>query len=149
MEYGNKWKQVIVVRKDLNMSIGKTAAQVSHASMAFLSNTIRRFAIREDYGYSCQLVIKHDLFENWIDDIFTKVVLEVEDKQHLDKILARAKESGMFENRDYFIIKDSCLTELKPEEFEEGKGRTITCVGFKPMVSSSIDKITGDLKLMK
>lgn len=31
------YKQIIIVRKDLNMSHGKMAAQVSHASMAFLS----------------------------------------------------------------------------------------------------------------
>ena len=29
-------RQVIIARKDLNMSAGKLAAQVSHASMAFL-----------------------------------------------------------------------------------------------------------------
>ena len=34
-------KQVIIVRKDLNMSLGKTCGQVSHASMAFISNIIR------------------------------------------------------------------------------------------------------------
>ena len=35
------YKQIIIVRKDLNMSHGKMAAQVSHASMAFLSWFIR------------------------------------------------------------------------------------------------------------
>lgn len=33
-------RQLIIARKDLNMSPGKLAAQVSHASMAFLSHTI-------------------------------------------------------------------------------------------------------------
>ena len=35
-------KQIIIVRKDLNMSKGKMAAQVAHASMAFLTNQIRK-----------------------------------------------------------------------------------------------------------
>ena len=35
-------KQLIIARKDLNMSPGKLAAQVSHASMAFLTNKIKR-----------------------------------------------------------------------------------------------------------
>ena len=41
------WKQVIIARKDLNMSPGKLAAQVSHASMAFLTNQIKEQAYRE------------------------------------------------------------------------------------------------------
>ena len=35
------YKQLIIARKDLNMSAGKLAAQVSHASMAFLTNIIK------------------------------------------------------------------------------------------------------------
>lgn len=31
------YKQIIIARKDLSMSSGKLAAQVSHGSMAFLS----------------------------------------------------------------------------------------------------------------
>ena len=36
------YKQVIIVNKELNMSKGKMAAQVSHASMAFLTRMIQR-----------------------------------------------------------------------------------------------------------
>ena len=39
-------KQIIIVRKDLNMSKGKMAAQVSHASMAFLTYNLRNSAIQ-------------------------------------------------------------------------------------------------------
>lgn len=35
------YKQIIIARKDLNMSPGKLAAQVSHGSMAFLMEMIR------------------------------------------------------------------------------------------------------------
>ncbi|MCQ4791132.1 hypothetical protein NE590_15005 [Blautia obeum] len=34
-------RQLIIARKDLNMSAGKLAAQVSHASMAFLTVPLR------------------------------------------------------------------------------------------------------------
>ncbi|MBQ9210423.1 MAG: hypothetical protein IJ153_01885 [Clostridia bacterium] len=38
-------RQLIIARKDLNMSPGKLAAQVSHASMALLANMVRRGGI--------------------------------------------------------------------------------------------------------
>ena len=36
------YKQIIIARKDLDMSPGKLAAQVSHASMAFLTSKIKK-----------------------------------------------------------------------------------------------------------
>ena len=49
-------KQLIIARKDLNMSPGKLAAQVSHASMAFLTWPIRE----EHLKYShCYIPINH------------------------------------------------------------------------------------------
>nr|DAE28618.1 MAG TPA: peptidyl-tRNA hydrolase [virus sp. ctmTa7] len=53
-----------------------------------------------------------------------------------------AEDMGMNEGVDFFLIKDNCLTELKPEEYDEnGVGRTLTCIGFRPMDSEIIDKI--------
>ena len=40
------YKQIIIARKDLNMSSGKLSVQVSHASMAFLTNMIRNTATK-------------------------------------------------------------------------------------------------------
>lgn len=37
----SRMRQLIIARKDLNMSAGKLAAQVSHASMAFLTAPLR------------------------------------------------------------------------------------------------------------
>ena len=34
-------KQIIVVRKDLGMNVGKACAQVAHASMMFISRAMR------------------------------------------------------------------------------------------------------------
>ena len=48
------YKQIIIARKDLKMSPGKLAAQVSHASMAFLTNAIKRNArkvLNEEYQW--------------------------------------------------------------------------------------------------
>lgn len=40
----------------------------------------------------------------------------------------------MVEGKDFFLINDACNTELTPEEVDEnGVGRTLTCIGFKPL----------------
>lgn len=48
------YKQIIVVNKELNMSKGKMAAQVSHASMAFLTKCIQKNTIKiMEHEYPC------------------------------------------------------------------------------------------------
>ena len=84
------YKQIIIARKDLNMSAGKLAAQVSHASMAFLTNEIRNEWskwINDDGNsyYSVELTFDKDLFEQWIDGEFTKCVLKAKNKSQLLK----------------------------------------------------------------
>jgi len=218
------YKQIIIARKDLGMSAGKLAAQVSHASMAFLTNRIRNnifriplyeryrcwewkyysngcgapgdpesencwkekvqkwyphpdlrrfsaeaFAEGQDYFYvkgsdwdpvsnvykklervlqqetGCyrtEFDIEKDLYEDWINGIFTKVVLQAKNRNQLMKAVEMAKELGWKEGVDYFLIKDCCKTELEPEEVDEnGVGRTLTCIGFTPKPAEEIDKI--------
>lgn len=47
-----------------------------------------------------------------------------------------AKELGMEEYKDYFLIYDACRTELEKES-PEG---TLTCIGFRPMEAEEIKK---------
>ena len=167
------YKQIIIVRKDLDMSSGKMAAQVSHASMAFLTNMIRRKAQRAwdansvqqwastlfsnersekaggeppILGYSADLFIPKGLFEEWINGSFVKCILEAKNKNELMKAKRIAEEIGMVEGVDFFLIRDLCLTELTPEDED---GRTLTCIGFKPMDESIIDKIGKKFQLYK
>ena len=204
------YKQIIIARKDLRMSAGKLAAQVSHASMAFLINDIRNnvlplpryrtfeacrkklvngmwvlaplpahWYMNEDLNrlaqeaylegkrefcavtettdgknwyyrrvdqeldaYQADFVIEKDLYEDWINGIFTKVVLQAKNRNQLMKAVEMAQELGWKEGIDYFLIKDNCRTELEPEEVDEnGVGRTLTCIGFRPMDAETIDKI--------
>ena len=76
------YKQIIIARKDLRMSPGKLAAQVSHGSMAFLSLYIRN---NIDSQYHINADFNKDIFENWIADSFTKCVLEAKNKYQLLK----------------------------------------------------------------
>ena len=202
------YKQLIIVRKDLPMSLGKVCAQVSHASMAFLTRMIQentwkiaenRYAAWEDeactrpqwykrndlhtwaeytrqagekyfyarpvdpakpygplelcdptYHYTTDMRIDTKLYEEWMGGIFTKVVCEAKNKNKLLKAVEIAQELGMVEGVDYFIIRDNCLTDIEPEEFDEnGVGRTITCIGFRPMEQEIMEKISKKFQLLK
>ena len=132
-------RQLIIARKDLNMSPGKLAAQVAHASWAFLSNGIRKCmqtAKFDDYEkkYVFKLRLDKDIAEDWFCGIFTKTICEAKNKNQLLKAKEMAEELGMVEGKDFFLIMDACNTELTPEEVDEnGVGRTLTCIGFKPL----------------
>lgn len=128
------YKQIVIARKDLNMSHGKLAAQVSHGSMAFLSWFIRNNADLDGHidGY-----IDEDILHNWIEGEFTKCVLQAKDKNQLLKAKTMAEELGMVEGKDFWCIRDNCHIELEPEE----DGRTLTVIGFRPMDSEVIDQI--------
>lgn len=129
------YKQIIIVRKDLNMSHGKMAAQVSHGSMAFFSWFIRNNA---DVDGHIDAWMDKDILQHWINGAFTKCVLQAKNKNHLLKAKQIAEELGMKEGEDFFLIRDNCYTELQPEDED---GRTLTCIGFKPMDAETIDKV--------
>lgn len=138
-----KFKQIIIARKDLHMSAGKLSAQVSHASVAYFTRWIKNNTCLDEYGikplendgvYFVDGSFPKDIWEGWINDAFTKTVVEAKNKNQLKKAILWAQKQGFHENVDYFIIKDKCLTELQPEEVDEnGVGRTLTCIGFRPL----------------
>jgi len=146
-------KQIIIVRKDLNMSKGKMAAQVAHASMAFLTSVMKKnskISIYNSSYYSCRFLIHKKLYEDWICGFFTKIILEAKNKHQLEKVYKIAEELGLEKGVDYFPIKDNCYTELEPEEVDEnGVGRTLTCVGFIPLSDETADKISKKYQLYR
>lgn len=116
-------KQVILVRKDLNMPPGKLAAQVAHASLNAYNGTSLG-------GH------KYDIFR-WIDTGATKVVLEVKDVVELTAKLAQANERG---------LSTALVTDEGRTVFNEP---TITCGAIGPADSDTINLITGGLLLYK
>lgn len=115
----SEYKQVIVVRDDLNLSRGKLAVQVAHASIT---------------GY--ELADPKER-EKWKMEGQKKIVLKVRNLEELMKVFERAKKEGL----PTAYVKDAGLTELKPG--------TITAVVIGPAPSKRIDKITGSLPLLK
>lgn len=148
-------RQVIIARKDLEMSPGKLAAQVAHASWAFLSNGIRKClpnAKFDEYEnkYNFKLSLDKNIAEEWFGGIFTKTICEAKNKNQLLKAKEIAEEFGLVEGKDFFLIKDACNTELIPEEIDEnGVGCTLTCIGFKPLDDETAWKISKKFQLYK
>ena len=156
-------RQLVIVRKDLQMSPGKLAAQVAHASMAWLTAELRsRYAAGDyeeqpydQYGhkesyYHIPLNIDKDIFDGWINGSFTKTVCEAKNLNGINKAKQIADEMGLVDGVDYFVIKDNCLTELTPEEIDEnGVGRTVTCIGFKPLADEEAHRISKKFQLYR
>jgi len=136
-------RQLIILRKDILKDYpGKAAAQACHASMAFLTAWLRdavcydekRNLIHTDTNIYVDDIFSKDIWDNWFCGSYTKTVCEAKNKNDLLKVITKAQELGLKEGKDYFLIKDNCLTVLEPEEVDEnGVGRTLTAIGFRPL----------------
>ncbi len=151
-------RQIIIARKDLNMSPGKLAAQVAHAAMAFISRQCNigfpiPFGVNNSdliTDYQCIITIPKDVYEQWFCGAFTKTVCEAKNLKQLLKAKLIAEELGLKEGQDFFLIMDNCLTELEPEIIDEnGIGRTLTCIGFRPLDDETAWKISKKFQLYK
>jgi len=151
-------RQLIIARKDLYMSPGKLAAQISHASMAFLSDMLRKGKTTEKHsvddnemeGYEITISVPSDIYRDWLHGNFTKTICEARNRKHLVKSISLAEELGLQEGKDFFLIRDACLTELMPEETDEGSvGRSLTCIGFRPLPDSVAHRISRKYQLYR
>lgn len=123
-------KQVIVIRKDLNMRRGKEIAQGAHAACMFL----RQHALGViRYGDSLQL---SEVEQEWLEENFAKITLQVIGEDALIDIAVKAEMAGIV----CHIVTDAGLTEFNGVP-------TKTCLALGPDTSEAIDKITGDLRL--
>lgn len=149
-------RQIIIARKDLDMSAGKLAAQCCHASEAFLARSIEagqciaESGTADDIIDTLQIQMRRDIRERWMGDIFTKTICVAKNRNQLMKAVTIAEGIGLQEGKDFFLIKDCCLTELEPEEIgEDGVGRTLTCIGFRPLPDDIAHAISKKYQLYK
>ena len=124
-------KQVIVIRKDLNMRKGKIAAQASHASMGAILNFSTKVG---DNEFSLKI---DDPTAEWLGGRFTKICVSVDNEQELLDIYNQAQEL----NINVKLIKDAGLTEFNGVP-------TLTCLALGPEYPDKLDPITGHLKLL-
>jgi PTH2 family peptidyl-tRNA hydrolase len=123
-------KQVILIRKDLNMRRGKEVAQGSHASMAFLVEQLRGTG----NAAGAFAVSLSALERTWIGAGTAKVCLRVNSEAELIEHHERALEAGLTSH----LVRDSGRTEF-------GGVATLTACAIGPDEAARIDEITGDL----
>ena len=128
-------KQVIIIRKDLKMRKGKMVAQGAHASMkAILDNG---YIQRDEIGLPCYIIPMTLEMDAWLAGLFTKICVSVDSEEELLSIYEQAVEAGLVCS----LIKDAGLTEF-------GGVPTYTAVAVGPAKNETVDKITGNLKLL-
>lgn len=114
------YKQVIVMRKDLNMRKGKLCAQAAHASMAVVLRNLG-----------------HPYVEAWLGSRFAKIVVYVNSEDELYELDQAALEAGLLTES----IVDSGFTEFNNVP-------TYTCLAIGPAPIAEIDEVTGHLPLL-
>ena len=116
-----EYKQVLVFRKDLQLSKGKIAAQAGHAAVS---------AAQDAYTHYKKW------WEAWLYEGQRKIAVKVEDEKELRALEKGADEVGL----PHALIVDAGLTEIP-----EG---TVTCLGIGPAPAERIDRLTGKLHLL-
>ena len=124
-------KQVIVMRKDLNMRTGKMIAQGAHASLAVITNLIER-RVTGPWYFSPPPEV-----EEWLNNSFTKICVYVNSEEKLLKLYEHAESL----NLPCSLIKDSGRTEFHGVP-------TYTAVAVGPAECCKVDEVTGGLPLL-
>lgn len=135
-------RRLFIMRKDLKMSPGKLAAQVSHCAEAYWTHLLRSAEWSSTDCFSnqvCHVVIDGGIWQNYVNGAFVKTICEAKNKNHLLKAKTMAEEFGLVEGKDFGLIYDNCLTELTPEE---ENGTTLTGVWFVPLPDEVAHKIS-------
>ncbi len=114
----DKMKQVIIVRKDLEMGKGKIAAQVAHASLGSARRT------------------SEDVIKKWENEGFKKIVLKIDNEKELIELSNISKNKKI----PHYLVRDAGKTQIK--------SGTITALGIGPEDDFKIDHITSHLKLL-
>lgn len=113
-------KQIIVMRKDLGMPIGKMCAQTAHASMK-----------------ATLLHMDDPRVRSWLADRFTKVVVGVNSEEELLAVYNNARAAGLIAE----LVTDAGLTVFNGVP-------TNTCIAVGPDTHENLQPISGELKLL-
>ena len=109
------YKQIIIARKDLQMSPGKLAAQVSHASMAFLTTMLQAQAVPV-WRYQTLSSYQYEPNSYWLSEQSTEMKKVPRYYKHPD--LNRFSQEAFAEGKDEFYVKQKCIDDPYALGFE-------------------------------
>jgi PTH2 family peptidyl-tRNA hydrolase len=121
-----EYKQVIVIRTDLNMRRGKMVAQGAHACVIAVLDTISNGSAG-----------RQQALRDWIANGMTKICVGIDSEMELTQVAADAANAGL----TVHLVTDSGRTEF-------GGVPTKTCLAIGPNEKHAIDLITGTLRLL-
>lgn len=128
-------KQMIILRKDLNMRKGKMVSQGGHASLkVFFDRIMNRDTMEED-GY-IKIAITPEMVP-WIKGAFTKVTVGVDSEDAIYQLAEKAKAEGI----PCAVIVDNGFTEFHGHQ-------TTTALAIGPADAEKLDPLTGELPLL-
>jgi peptidyl-tRNA hydrolase, PTH2 family len=113
--------QYFIVNRELNMSKGKTAAQVAHAATLSTIELVSANTSFQD---------RQSDFVEWLQTGMKKIILK-----------GKQAELVKLEGNGFFSIRDSGLTEIK-------KG-SLTVIALPPMDKWEAKELVGHLTLLK
>jgi PTH2 family peptidyl-tRNA hydrolase len=130
-------KQMLVVRKDLNMRKGKIAAQCAHAAMKVLLDRVCGDGVSFDDGSHILEIDYRDIDKQWLFGEFTKVCVSVGSEEELLEAVEKARGAG---------IPVALITDVGHTEFHGVPTNTVAAIG--PASNEALEPITGHMRLL-
>jgi PTH2 family peptidyl-tRNA hydrolase len=133
-------KQVIVMRKDLNMRKGKMIAQGSHASMAFLTKGMYWASVNDGFEFSTETIYdwrEVEEINHWLNNSFRKICVYVNSEEELRELHQKALDNGLISH----MITDNGATEFNGVP-------TMTCCAIGPHFCHKFEGLTDHLPLL-
>lgn len=115
------YKQVLIIRLDLEIGRGKIAVQCAHAAVSAAEEARVRFP---------------QWWKPWLEEGQRKIALKVPDLGTLLQLENTARRNRL----PVYLVRDRGLTQLPPD--------TVTCLGIGPAPSNLVDDLTRDLSLL-
>ena len=121
--YGDSRKRPALYKDPTVFEMSKKAFEAGETSFQFKPMESRPTV-------TVQFEIPKDVGNDYVNGIFTKTICEARNLNRLNQAAEAARGLGLSEGTDFGYIRDSCLTDLTPENPD---GTTTVGIWFRPL----------------